>query len=69
MVNLQRRIDEERLPLKLVLQIHDELVFEVAEGAAEEAGRIVKEEMEGAMELHVPLKAEIATGPNWMDAK
>lgn len=69
MVNVQRRIDDEKLPLKLVLQIHDELVFEVTEEMAEEAGRIVQEEMEGAMELHVPLKAEVAMGANWMDAK
>lgn len=69
MVNLQRRIDQEGLPLKMVLQIHDELVFEVAEAEAERAAQIVKEEMEHAMELRVPLKADVGMGYNWLDAK
>jgi DNA polymerase-1 len=69
MVNVQRRIDRERLPLKLLLQIHDELVFETPEAAAEEHAAIVCTEMERAMSLSVPLKAEAGIGENWLSAK
>jgi len=69
MVNVQRRIDQERLPLKLLLQIHDELVLEAPEERAEELAAIVREEMEQAMQLRVPLKAEAGIGPDWMSAK
>ena len=69
MVNLQRRIDEERLPLKLLLQIHDELVLEAPEDRAEELAGVVRDEMERAMTLRVPLKAEAGIGRDWMSAK
>src|SRR5204863_6242915 len=66
MVNVQRRVDRERLPLKLLLQIHDELVFETPEEAAEPHAAIVCQEMERAMTLSVPLKAEAGIGVDWM---
>lgn len=69
MVNIFRRIERERLPLKMLLQIHDELVFETPAGMADEHAAIVREEMERAMELKVPLKAEAGAGPDWMSAK
>lgn len=69
MVNLSARIDREKLPLKLLLQIHDELVLEVPTEQAQEMAQIVTEEMEGAMKLKVPLKAEAGIGPDWMTAK
>jgi DNA polymerase I len=69
MVNVQRRIDRERLPLKLLLQIHDELVLESPTEAAPEHARIVCEEMERAMTLRIPLKAEAGVGENWLVAK
>ena len=69
MVNLQARIDREELPLKLLLQIHDELVLETPEDLAERHADIVREEMEQAMELAVPLRAEAGIGPDWMTAK
>ncbi|HXG24873.1 MAG TPA: DNA polymerase, partial [Chthonomonadales bacterium] len=68
-VKVQQRIDRERLPMKMLLQIHDELVLETPEEAAEEHAAIVREEMERAMQLHVPLKAEAGTGPDWLSAK
>ncbi len=69
MVNVQRRIDRERLPLKLLLQIHDELVFETPEAVAVKHAAIVCEEMERAMSLSVPLKAEAGIGGDWLAAK
>ena len=69
MVNVQRRIDEERRPVKLLLQIHDELIFESPEDVAEEQARVIREVMESAMTLRVPLRVDSGVGPNWRDAK
>src|SRR5687768_13460444 len=69
MVNVQRRIDQERLSLKLRLQIHDELVFETPEAFAQQHATAICEEMERAMELKVPLRAEAGIGTDWMSAK
>jgi len=51
----------------LVLQVHDELVFEVKAGHEAEAARLIKEGMENAFKLEVPLRADIKAGPNWQD--
>ena len=69
MVRLHRRIRDERRPLKMLLQIHDELVFEVPRDAADAEAKIVRDEMTRAMELSVPLKVELATGSNWFESK
>ena len=53
----------------MVLQVHDELVFEVAEHDHDPAGGLVKREMEGVGELRVPLVVSIGAGKNWIDAK
>ncbi len=69
MVNLHRRIERESLPMKMLLQIHDELVFETPDAHAEAMTAIVKQEMESAMTLRVPLRVEIGTGRDWFDVK
>jgi len=69
MVNLHRRIRREKLPLKMLLQIHDELVMEAPENDAQAMALIVLEEMESAMSLKVPLKVEAGVGRDWFDAK
>ncbi len=69
MVNVQKRIDEEHRPVKLLLQIHDELIFESPEDVAEEQARAIREVMEGAMTLRVPLRVDSGIGSNWRDAK
>ena len=69
MVHVQRRIDTDKLPLKMLLQIHDELVLETPESLAEGHAQIVCEEMENAMPLLVPLRTEAGIGDNWMTAK
>jgi DNA polymerase-1 len=69
MVNLHRRIEAESLPMKMLLQIHDELVVECPETEADAVAKVIVEEMESAMELKVPLKVEPGVGGNWFEAK
>jgi len=71
MVNLHRRIVAEKLPMKMLLQIHDELVFEApaSGGEAERCAAIIKHEMEHAQTLKTPLVVEIGMGSNWFEAK
>ncbi|MBW3621963.1 MAG: DNA polymerase I [Armatimonadetes bacterium] len=69
MVRVMARVEGEGLPLKLLLQIHDELVFEAPAGEAEALAKVVCEEMEAAMSLRVPLVAEAGIGSDWMSAK
>jgi DNA polymerase I len=67
------RIDEDiraaKLSTRMILQVHDELVFEVPAGEEKRIGRIVKERMAGAVPFKVPLKVRLGWGPNWDDAK
>lgn len=69
MVNLHRRIQHEHLPMKLLIQIHDELVFETPVDASHAAADIVRHEMEQAIQLKVPLKVDVGVGPDWFSAK
>ena len=68
MIRIQKRINEENLPLKMMLQVHDELVFECPRDQVEAMAQMVKSEMEGAMELKVPLVASVGFGENWLEA-
>ena len=65
MVKVQHRIDRDQLEMKLLLQIHDELVLESPIDLAEEHAAIVSEEMENALKLNVPLRTETGIGDNW----
>ena len=69
MVRLHRRMQAEKMQSKLLLQVHDELVFETPKDVVEAEAEIIKAEMAAAMTLAVPLKAEAGWGPNWADAK
>ena len=69
MINLYRRIKNENLDLKMILQVHDELVFEVPAEQAEPYGQIVRQEMASAIQLDVPIVVDINTGENWLEAK
>ncbi len=69
MVRVERRLHEEGLASKLVLQIHDELDLEVPEAEVETVSALVRETMEGVVELKVPLVAEVSYGANWAEAK
>lgn len=69
MVNLHQKIENDALPMKMLLQIHDELVFEVPENEADRCAAIIKREMESAMSLKVPLLVELGQGVDWFAAK
>lgn len=68
MIALQNKIKNESLPLEIILQIHDELVFECAADYSEAALFIIQQEMEQVVSLDVPLKVEIGVGKNWLSA-
>ena len=68
MIRIHRRLAEEKQRALLILQIHDELVFEVPERAMEDARSVVQEEMERVVDLVVPLKVELGVGKNWAEA-
>ncbi len=68
MINIHRRIKKENLRTKMILQVHDELVFETPKDEVEEAKRLIVEDMEGAYELSVPIKVEVGVGDSWLEA-
>jgi len=68
MVNLPRHLKEKGLKASMILQVHDELVLEVPENEIDTVITIVKETMEGALELSVPLVVDIGYGQNWLEA-
>lgn len=69
MVKVFKRIRDEKLDARLILQVHDELIIEASEKDAEKASLILREEMENAAHLDVPLTAEVNRGRSWYDAK
>ncbi len=68
MINIHRRRREEKLQARMLLQVHDELVFEAPEQELKSLERIVREEMSGAVRLEVPVKIDVGVGDNWLDA-
>jgi len=68
MIHIRDSFHTRGLRSKMILQVHDELVFELPEDELDEAGRIVKEKMEKVVDLSVPLKVEIGYGRNWAKA-
>ena len=69
MIGVERRLKEEHLKSRLVLQVHDELLIEAYETEVEEVKKILEEEMEHAADLRVPLEIDMHTGTNWYEAK
>jgi len=69
MVAIQRRIKTEKLPIKMILQVHDELVFEVPVAEAEKHAQWIAEEMINAIHFDVPLKVDTKCGPSWLTNK
>ncbi|HEX7697494.1 MAG TPA: DNA polymerase I [Candidatus Acidoferrum sp.] len=67
MISIDRRMGEEKFESKMILQVHDELLFEAPTKERVKLGKLVKEEMEGVHKLAVPIVVEIGTGPNWRD--
>ena len=68
MVNIQARLRKENLQTKMTMQVHDELNFSVPENEIEQAKKVVVQEMENAIKLHVPLIADCGVGTNWLEA-
>jgi DNA polymerase-1 len=69
MIALDKILNERNLKTRMVLQVHDELLFEVPLDESEEIEALVRKEMEGVVQLKVPLAASIAFGNNWRDLK
>jgi len=69
MIDLHRQMETRKLDSRMVLQIHDELLFEVPEAELEEMKSLVAELMPGAVELRVPLKVDIKAGRNWAEMR
>jgi DNA polymerase-1 len=68
MINIQRRMERENLQTKMILQVHDELVFEVRAAETERIRTLVKQEMENAIKLDVPIRVDMGLGKNWLEA-
>ncbi len=68
MIRIQNRLEEFRFSTKMIMQVHDELVFEVHEEDLQQTVPMIRNEMESVMELAVPLKVSISTGKNWAEA-
>jgi len=68
MVNIAHRLAKEGYETRMLLQVHDELVFDVPEGELERVTALVTEEMEGAVDVSVPLLVEVGSGLNWREA-
>ena len=69
MIRVDRMLREAELKARLILQIHDELIIESPIEEADRAEQILREAMQGAAELKVPLQVDIGKGKSWFDAK
>jgi DNA polymerase-1 len=68
MLRVDEALREARLTSRMLLQVHDELVFEVAAGEEQQLDELVRREMAGAAELTVPLDVSVGTGASWHEA-
>lgn len=68
MINIHHLLKEKGLGSKMILQVHDELVFEVPDGEVDEMKEIVKTRMEEVVKLSVPVRVQVKTGKNWLEA-
>jgi DNA polymerase-1 len=69
MLAVYRRLTAEDFRAKMLLSVHDELVFEVPPKEVKPVAAAVRDEMTRAMALTVPLKVDVAAGPNWLDVE
>jgi len=68
MIAIQNRLENENWKSKMLLQVHDELVFDVPKEEINTLQEMVKKEMENAFEINVPLIVDIGIGNNWLEA-
>jgi DNA polymerase-1 len=69
MITIEDKIETEQLPVRMILQIHDELVFELPAADADEHAKWIEQQMNSAIKLDVPLKVDINKGPTWLGDK
>jgi DNA polymerase-1 len=69
MIDLQEDIESADRPIHQLLQVHDELVFEIRDDVVDQSVDLIRRRMEGVISLNVPLTVDIGTGPTWLDAK
>jgi DNA polymerase-1 len=67
MISIDARLREKKLAARMILQVHDELLFELPVKEKSAVEKLVKDEMENVHKLTVPLVVEMGTGPNWRD--
>jgi DNA polymerase-1 len=67
MIHIDHRLEKEKLGTKMILQVHDELLFEVPEGELQQVRELVRDEMQNVHKLKVPIVTEVKVGPNWRD--
>jgi DNA polymerase-1 len=67
MISIDRLLTERKLKTRMILQVHDELIFEVPKEETAEVEQLVRTEMEGVAKLRIPLVADLGFGPNWRD--
>ena len=69
MINVYKKLKEGGFRAKLIMQVHDELIIDCPKNEAEQVSKILKEEMEGAVRLSIPLSVDVGVGENWLEAK
>jgi DNA polymerase-1 len=69
MLNVYRRLNNEKHQAKMLLSVHDELVFEAPPKEVPSVAKLIREEMVGAMKLDVPLDVEVSAGKNWLEVE
>jgi DNA polymerase-1 len=69
MIRVHKALADAGLQTKMIMQVHDELLFEAPEPEVKQATEIIKHEMEAAAKLEVPLIADVGVGDNWMATK
>ena len=68
MIDIDKEMKSRKLKSKMLLQVHDELVFDVFKPELEEMKKLVKDKMENAVKLDVPLTVEMNSASNWLEA-
>ena len=68
MNKIEKKLKEQRFKTRMLLQIHDELIFEAPDNEVEEVSKLIKTEMENIVNLKVPFIAEVGFGDNWAEA-
>jgi DNA polymerase-1 len=68
MINIYEALEEQNFKSKMLLQVHDELIFDAHKDEIDALRSLVKDKMENAFKLDVPLDVEMGTGQNWLEA-